>query len=77
MSHLAYILENPDGTNDASTFARAATYARKNGKPELGAYVTEKALAVRARQDGRINDALRHESNCESLYSDLPAEQRW
>lgn len=76
-SVLSYLLENPDGCSDAAQLARAATFARKHDRPELGAYCTEKAFAVRARLDGRINDAMRHESNCESLYYDIPAPDRW
>lgn len=74
---LDYLLENPDGCNDPRSLMRAATRARKLGKTALADYCTEKGYAVRARLEGRINDALRHESNAQKAYDDLPQDQVW
>lgn len=43
----------------------------------LRKYAKCKAAAMRQRLIGNINEALRHEHNCEVVYNDLPEWARW
>ncbi len=40
-------------------------------------YVRAKMHAMSSRLEGKINEALRTEQLCESLYAMLPARERW
>jgi hypothetical protein len=41
------------------------------------AYGREKLAAMKARLAGKIETARRHESNCDKMFDDIPAEWRW
>jgi hypothetical protein len=43
----------------------------------LGAYAINKAVAIQAREDGRINTALKYERICENIFNKLPEWARW
>lgn len=43
----------------------------------LADYAGCKALAMRAREAGRIDEALHTERTCDSIYSKLPQWARW
>ena len=43
----------------------------------LERYAAFKALAMRARESGRVDDASRYESKCERIYATLPAWASW
>lgn len=40
-------------------------------------YGFEKSLAQRQRRAGEINEALRHEHNCELYYKEIPDPWKW
>lgn len=70
--------ENLDGFASISDLANHISKAKRAGYPaEYIAYAQEKGKAMSARLQGRIGDALRHESNCDKSYAAMPADWRW
>lgn len=63
---------NLDGFATADEVVQMSRVLRK-----LSEYARTKALAMQERAVGRIDQALRHEHNCEVLYNDLPEGARW
>jgi hypothetical protein len=62
---------------DAETIDELTRITRRKSTPEpIRAYAREKRCAMRARIAGEIDTALRHEHNCDVLYSDLPDDLR-
>ena len=58
---------------DCETIDGLTRIIRRKSTPEpIKEYAREKRQAMCARLDGRINDALRHEYNCDLMYRDLP-----
>lgn len=55
---------------DAEERETLLAYAR--GFKQLARYAAWKAAAQKLRLAGDINGALRHESNCDKLYKELP-----
>lgn len=43
----------------------------------LRRYAESKAAAMRAREEGRIQDAIASESTCDHLYESLPEWAKW
>ncbi len=44
---------------------------------DLKRYASAKAAAIEARLAGHIESALRYESACDRIYSNLPEYARW
>lgn len=43
----------------------------------LACYAINKSCAIGLRLDGKINQALGYESDCQRIYELLPADVRW
>lgn len=54
------------------TWKQATKIAKK-----LAEYALQKSAAMRYRESGKIDPALRHEKECDRIYNELPEWARW
>ena len=67
-------------TKNLDAFAsidEARAYFRVCTVPCYHTYMVHKLLAMQARLDGKINEALKHEHNMNLVYQEMPKNRKW